>query len=96
MDHQAKFKGLMARIFSNAEVDEAERRELQDFISLGLLTAAERDVVVQSFTATTWKSANADGVLSEVEKKRLRSIADELKLAPEDLPPAWAALLTAR
>ena len=94
MDPQAKFKGLLARIFSNAEVDETERSELGEFIAGGLLTNAEREAVVRSFIATSWKSANADGVLSEVEKKRLRSIAEELKLTPQELPTGWAALVT--
>ena len=48
---------------------------------------------LKGLLATSWKSANADGVLSEVEKKRLQSIAEELKLTQQELPTGWAALV---
>lgn len=93
MDSKAKFKGLLARIFSNAEVDEAERAELLEFLASGALTVDERSEVVASFVSTTWKTASADGRLSENETKRLRAIASTLALVKSDLPSGWADVL---
>lgn len=93
MDPKAKFKGLLARIFSNADVDEAERAELLDFLASGALSQPERREVVDAFVATTWKTANADGKLSEIETQRLRTIASILGLGRDDLPAGWADAL---
>ena len=93
MDSKARFKGLLARIFSNTEVDEAERAELLDFLSGGALTVDERREVVAAFVGTTWKAANADGKLSAGETTRLQSIATTLGLTKADVPSGWADVL---
>jgi len=96
MDARRKFKGLLARIFSDAVVDEAERGELLDFLASGALTPPERAEVVADFVATTWKGTNADGVVSDREKQRLREIVKVLGLEAGTLPEAWALLLGAK
>lgn len=94
MDPRRTFKGLLARIFTDAVVDETERGELLDFLASGALSPSERAEVAAEFVATTWKTANADGVLSEREKARLRAIVDVLSLEKSTLPAAWAELIT--
>ncbi len=93
MDSKARFKGLLARIFSNAEVDETERAELLEFLSGGALTIEERREVVAGFVSTTWKTANADGKLSSIETTRLQSIARTLGLTKADVPSGWGDVL---
>lgn len=93
MDPRRQFKGLLARIFSDAVVDESERGELLDFLASGALTPAERAEVVSEFVATTWKGTNADGVVSDREKQRCREIVKVLGLERSSLPAAWAAII---
>jgi Tellurite resistance protein TerB len=94
MDPKRKFKGMLARIFSDAAADQAERAELAAYLASGALTPAEINEVVQDFVDHTWKIAMADGVVSDVEKKRLREIVAVLRLDHATLPAAWASALS--
>jgi hypothetical protein len=51
-----------------------------------------RDVLAD-FVATTWKITIADGVVSDAEKRRLRTIVAELEIDRALLPPEWQALV---
>jgi uncharacterized tellurite resistance protein B-like protein len=93
MDPKRKLKGMLARIFSDAEAEESERSELAAYLASGALSAAEVQEVVRDFVATTWKITMADGVISDVEKKRLREIVAVLRLDRTDLPEEWAKAL---
>ena len=90
MDAKRKLKGMLARIFSNAAAEEAERTELRDYLASGALTADEIHEVVDDFVKTTWKITIADGVVSDIEKKRLREIVRVLELDRKNLPDDWA------
>jgi len=92
MDPKRKLKGMLARIFSDANVEEAEREELRKVLGSGDLSEGEIKEVLADFVATTWKITMADGVISEIEKKRLREIVTVLELR-ELVPPEWAAIL---
>ena len=92
-DPKRKLKGMLARIFSDAEIEEAERAELDAYLGSGLLTAEETQEVIADFVATTWKIAQADGVISEREKVRLRAIVDALPVERATLPAEWIAVL---
>ena len=85
-------KGLLARIFSDANVDEAERAELRARLSSGELPAEDAQATMIEFLNTTYRHAMADGVLSDREKERLRSIIMELELpnacVPEEVKQA--------
>jgi tellurite resistance protein len=93
MDHKRKLKGMLARIFSDATAEASERAELEAYLASGVLAAAEIQEVVRDFVATTWKITVADGVISDVELRRLREIVQVLALDPGDLPAAWARAL---
>ncbi len=93
MDPRRQFKGLLARIFSDAVVDDAEHGELLDFLASGALTPPERAEVVSEFVATTWKGTSADGVVSDREKLRLREIVKVLGLDATTLPEVWATIV---
>ena len=93
MDEKRKLKGMLARIFSDATAEEAEREELRSYLASSSLTQAEIHSVFEDFVQTTWKITVADGVISDVEKKRLREIVDVLRLDRSDLPPEWAKVL---
>jgi uncharacterized tellurite resistance protein B-like protein len=93
MDPKRKLKGMLARIFSDAEVEAAERAELKAFLSSGALNVAELREVFDDFVGTTWKITMADGTISDVETKRLRAIVHELGIDPSVLPAEWAKLV---
>lgn len=93
MDPKRKLKGMLARIFSDAKVEDAERDELRAFLSSGALGVAETKEVFEDFVATTWKITMADGVVSDVEKKRLREIVRVLGLHESVLPEEWAQIV---
>jgi tellurite resistance protein len=84
---------MLARIFSDADVNASERDELNAFFASGALDAAATKEVVDGFVATTWKAASADGVITDIEKQRLREIAAVLGLSRTSLPEGWAALV---
>lgn len=92
-DPKRKLKGMLARIFSDAVAEESERKELADYLGSGALSDAEVKEVIADFVATTWKITIADGVVSDLEKQRLREIVAVLKLAPADLPKEWTDAL---
>ncbi len=92
-DPKRKLKGMLARIFSDAEIEDAERAELDAYLGSDALTAAEIQEVIADFVATTWKIAQADGVISEREKVRLRAIVDVLPVERATLPAEWIAVL---
>lgn len=94
MDPKRKLKGMLARIFSDAEAEPAERGELSAYLESGALNADEIQAVFEDFVQTTWKITVADGVISDIEKKRLREIADVLGLRRESLPADWQKLLS--
>jgi hypothetical protein len=94
MDPKRKLKGMLARIFSDAVVEDAERAELKAYLSSGELSMAETKEVFADFVATTWKITMADGVVSDIEKQRLREIVKLLALEHEILPPEWAKIVS--
>ena len=93
-DPKRKLKGMLARIFSDAVAEPAERAEIKDWLAQGLLTPEEVREVIADFVATTWKITIADGVVSDTEKQRLREIVSVLSLDTKALPPDWAAALS--
>jgi len=95
VDPRKKLLGMLARIFTDAEVSADERRELKDFVGSGALGAEELKATLDGFAERTWAMANADGQISDRERERLRAVARELGLKREGLPAAWVALLEA-
>lgn len=92
-DPKRKLKGMLARIFSDAVAEPAEREELVDWLAQSELQPHEVQEVIDDFVATTWKITIADGVVSETEKQRLREIVQVLQLDEAVLPPAWVSAL---
>lgn len=93
MDDKRKLKGMLARIFSDAAADEAERDELKRYLSSGVLSMGEIKEVFEDFVQTTWKITMADGVISDVERNRLNEIVRVLGLESESLPVEWVKAL---
>jgi uncharacterized tellurite resistance protein B-like protein len=93
MDEKRKLKGMLARIFSDATAEEAERAELEGYLSSGVLSTAEIKEVFADFVQTTWKITMADGVISEVERQRLNEIVRVLGLEIDGLPAEWVKAL---
>ena len=94
MDPKRKLKGMLARIFSDGAVDEGERSELKAYLSSGALAVVDVREVFEDFVATTWRITMADGVVSDVEKKRLIEIVRELGLDASVLPAEWAKIVS--
>jgi len=93
MDPKRKLKGMLARIFSDAVAEPAERDELKAYLASDALTQPEIKEVFEDFVQTTWKITIADGVVSDREKERLREIVDVLAVDRSVLPAEWAALV---
>ncbi len=93
MDDKRKLKGMLARIFSDANAEEAERAELKGYLSSGVLSMADIKEVFEDFVQTTWKITMADGVISDVERARLNEIVRVLGLEVDTLPPEWVRAL---
>lgn len=93
MDDKRKLKGMLARIFSDATAEEAERTELEAYLSSGALTVPEIKEVFADFVQTTWKITMADGVISDVERERLNEIVRVLGIEIDGLPKEWVAAL---
>ncbi len=89
MDPKDALTGKLARIFSDAVVDEDERSELRAFLASGELSTSETKEVFESFVKTTWKATMEDGRISETELRRLREIIRVLQLDASVLPKAW-------
>jgi hypothetical protein len=81
-----QLKGMLARVFSDADVSDAEREELRARLSSGALPQADAQATMLEFLNATFKQAMADGVLSDREKQRLRSIILELELPNSAIP----------
>ena len=94
MDPKRKLKGMLARIFSDATVEEGERSELKAYLSCGALAVGDVKEVFEDFVATTWKITMADGVVSDVEKQRLVEIVRELGIDASVLPAEWAKIVS--
>lgn len=93
MDPKRALKGMLARIFSDAVAEPAEREELKRTLASGALSDAEIREVFADFVQTTWKITIADGTVSDREKQRLQEIIEVLEIEPAVLPPEWKALL---
>lgn len=93
MDDKRKLKGMLARIFSDATAEESERAELKTYLSSGALSMADIKEVFADFVQTTWKITMADGVVSDVERKRLNEIVTVLGLELDTLPEEWVRTL---
>jgi hypothetical protein len=93
MDSKRKLKGMLARIFSDAHADEAERAELKAYLASNVLSESEIQAVFDDFVQTTWKITMADGVVSDREKERLREVVAVLNLEVAKLPEEWAAIV---
>lgn len=93
MDPKRKLKGMLARIFSDASADTQERSELKAWLSASEMPMAEIKEVFEDFVATTWKITMADGIVTDLEKKRLLEIVDVLALEIDVLPTEWAQIV---
>ena len=93
MDPKRKLKGMLARIFSDAVAEQAERDELKAYLASNVLSEGEIKDVLEDFVQTTWKIAIADGVVSDREKQRLLEIVSVLALDKRVLPNGWAELV---
>ncbi|MBX3213982.1 MAG: TerB family tellurite resistance protein [Labilithrix sp.] len=93
MDPKRKLKGMLARIFSDAVAEDAERAELKAYLASNVLGEGEIKEVFEDFVQTTWKITIADGVVSDREKQRLREIVSVLELDEGVLPAEWAAIV---
>ncbi len=83
---ERQFTGMLARIFSDGVVTEAERTELWTSVAKGGLDAKQVDALLLDFVEKSFKHFAADGVITEAERAKLRLIVNELGLAQEHLP----------
>ncbi len=87
---ELRFKGMLARVFSDAVLEDAEKAELEEAVENSGLTRDQVTQAIHAFTATTFKHAAADGVVTARELERLRAIVSTVKELglPDDCIPA--------
>jgi uncharacterized tellurite resistance protein B-like protein len=91
MDPKQTLESLLQRIFADASADPEERAELRAFLSSGALSMPQIKEVFDAFARQAWTAARADGVVTELEGKRLGVIASVLGLEHSVPPPPPAA-----
>ena len=86
---ELRFKGMLARVFSDAVLEDAEKGELTEAVKSGGLTNDQVKQAIFAFTATTYKHAAADGAITDRELDRLRAILAAVKELglPDDCIP---------
>ena len=84
-----RFKGMLARVFSDAVVEDSEAQEIRAFLTSGELSPEEVSSVVMDFVQTTWRVTVADNEISDKERQRLKEIVRVLEIPHSSLPPAW-------
>lgn len=92
-DAQRKLLGMLARVFSDAVADPNEQEEIRRYLTSGALKVSETREVLAKFVEQTWRITMADGVVSDVEKTRLRNVVSVLGIDPSMLPEGWTKLL---
>lgn len=88
-----RFKGMLARVFSDGTADAQERTELELFISSGELSPDQITEVVVDFAKTTLRITLADGKITPQERARLNEIVNVLQIPQSLLPYEWYAAL---
>lgn len=89
-----RFKGMLARVFSDGVVEDSEQAEIKAFLSSGELSPDEVRDVVMDFVQTTWRLTVADSEISEREAQRLKEIVRVLEIPHASLPPEWLRAIT--
>ena len=85
-----RFKGMLARVFSDAVVDDSEAEAVRAFLASGELSPEDVKIVVMDFVQTTWRVTVADSEISDKERARLKEIVRVLELPHSSLPLEWA------
>jgi len=83
---ELRFKGMLARIFSDGVVTDDERNELRAAIDSGKLTQEQLNATIDSFLRTSFRHFSADGRFTDTEKSKLKLIVAELALPESRLP----------
>lgn len=92
-DPKLKFKGMLARAFMDAVLDEAERAEIRAYLDSGVISKEDAHEVIEDFLSRTWSMAMADDHISEVERTRIQNIVRELGIPMTRLPLSMRPLM---
>lgn len=84
---------LVERIFADGVVTAQERHDLRALYCEAGLTVGEVKQVFRAFMKMTWGEVIRDGVLTVEERYRLATIAQELRLPLDCVPPDVALAL---
>lgn len=85
---------MLTRVFADSVAEEGELNVLIAYLMSGTLSPTDVQEVMESFVQTTWKQTMADGVITDLEKKKMRAIVDALGLANSDtVPGSWRRAL---
>ena len=90
---QKRLYSLIARVFEDGVVSADERREMRALYAEAGLNVSEVKAVFRAFVAQTWGEALSDGVLSPEERAKLATVAGELRLPLDCVPPEVALVL---
>jgi len=92
---ERRFLGLLAKIFSDGVVTDAERGELHARIQDGQLSPEQIRAVMLHFLTTSLGHITADGKVTRREHDKLRLIVDELGLPDDSVPDEVRDVLAA-
>jgi len=93
---QKRFKGLLARVFSDGVLTKEERSELDEMQKSGALDAKTIETTMSEFLRTSFEHAKADGVITAREKSKLALIVRELRLPEAAVPEEVRRLLSGK
>ena len=91
---ELRFKGMLARIFSDGVVTDDERAELRAAIASEALPRERVNATIDGFLRTSFRHFAADGRFTDSEKSKLRLIVTELSLPEATLPEEIRRVLT--
>jgi len=92
---ELRFLGLLAKIFSDGVITDAERAELHARTQDGALSPDRIRAVMLHFLTTSLAHITADGKVTRREHDKLRLIVDELALPEDSVPEEVRRVLAA-
>ena|SRR3989339_1152375 len=84
--NQKELLKLIEKIFDDGKLDPSEKAELKYFWTHRAMTATQVLEVVEKFVSNTWQETIEDGLITDEEHEKLRTIVDGLHL-PADIWP---------
>jgi hypothetical protein len=88
-----RLTAFLPRAMEDSVLDEEERKELMGMLSSGILTREDVQTAFRDFLNGIHFEITVDGVVTEAERERLRSVVAALRIPPAFIPDEIQALI---